>query len=66
MLDYLVNKTNLGVQAVAYYARHSVKILVSRYSQADVEGLFAFFQRSEPVRLTQSCDLLATINLETL
>ena len=66
MLDYLVNQTNLSVQAVAYYARHSVKVLVSRYSQTDVEGLFSFFQRSEPVVLKQSCDLLAELDLEVL
>ena len=59
MLDYLVNKTNLSITQVAFYARHSVQTLVSRYVGVDEDGLVEFFRGKMPLSAPLDCNLLS-------
>jgi len=63
-LDYLLNSTNLNVQSVAAFARHDVKVLVSRYTQVHMQSLFAFFQGTKPVALIQNGNELAAFDFD--
>ncbi len=60
MLDFLVNHSGLNIHAVAYYGRHTAKVLVSRYSQPDLDQIFAVFGSQHPAALDSSCNLVAT------
>ena len=58
-LDYLVNKTSLSIMQVAYYARHSPQVLVSRYAGSDTAGLMEFFSSKNTLSDDLNCDTLA-------
>jgi len=45
MLDFLVNHSGLNIHAVAWLGRHSAKVLVSRYSQPDLDQLAKVYGR---------------------
>jgi len=59
MLDYLVNHSGLNIHAVAYIGRHSAKVLVSRYSQPDLEQLFATLAGKTGGNVALNCTLAA-------
>ena len=59
MLDYLVNHSGLNIHAVAYFGRHSAKVLVSAYSKPDLDQLFAIFGSKDAPGSAVTCELLA-------
>jgi len=59
MLDFLVNHSGLNIHAVAYFGRHSAKVLVSAYSQPDLELIFSVFNSQTPTALDSTCKLVA-------
>jgi len=59
MLDFLVNHSGLNIHAVAYFGRHSAKVLVSAYSKPDLEQLFAIFGGERAPGAAVTCDLIA-------
>ena len=55
MLDYLVNHSGLNIHAVAWLGRHSAKVLVSRYSQPDLEQLSRIYHQKMAKAAVLSC-----------
>ena len=55
MLDFLVNHSGLNIHAVAWLGRHSAKVLVSRYSQPDLDQLARVYGRKMARANVLSC-----------